>query len=101
MQLSDYIGREILLKTPLIDGHDAGMVRILGVEAGGVWIESKALTNLALETAELESASGKPAFFVPYHALTLGVVFVKSAGQADSASNEEIPCFPKRRFQQP
>ena len=45
-------------------------VRLHGVEAGGVWIESQTMTDLLLQTFKLQAASKTPIFFVPYHEIT-------------------------------
>jgi len=49
MQLSDYIGQEIALLIPTIHPIKFQAVKLLGVEAGGVWIESQTLLNLVLK----------------------------------------------------
>jgi hypothetical protein len=93
MQLSDYIGQEIALMTPLIEDKDAWHVKLVGVEAGGIWIESKALTSLLLEIAEQKSAPKMPVLFVPYHSLAFAAVFVDAPTQDGSAPGERTLDF--------
>jgi len=74
MQLSDYIGQEIVLFIPALHTTDFQKVRLLGVEAGGVWIESQTLINIILKNAGIASAPKSLAFFYPYHELRFGFV---------------------------
>jgi hypothetical protein len=48
-------------------------VKLLGVEAGGLWIESQAITNAVPQTFEVASSPRTPVFFLPYH--EIAVVF--------------------------
>lgn len=73
MQLSDYVGKEILLFVPDIDPKMPQLVKLLGVEAGGIWIESQTITNNLLKSLNQATWLGSPALFLPYHAIRLGV----------------------------
>ena len=69
MQLSDYIGTTLDIMIPWIDPTFAQSVKLLGVEAGGIWVESQTLTNHALKVIGQTSAPKSLAFFFPYHAV--------------------------------
>lgn len=71
MQLSDYVGQEILTLIPYI-ADPPKLVRVIlhGVEAGGVWIESQTLTNTLLATLGASAISKTPVTFLPYHQIT-------------------------------
>jgi hypothetical protein len=73
MQLSDYIGREILLLIPDVDPNLPQLVKLVGVDVGGVWIESQPLTNTFLASIKQAVWPTSPAFFLPYHAIRLGI----------------------------
>ena len=72
MELRDYVGDEIMLIIPDIDALPQ-LVTLLGVEAGGIWIESQPLTNRLLKTIGQQTWPASPAFFFPYHAIRLGI----------------------------
>ncbi|MGB9233965.1 MAG: hypothetical protein WCC04_06095 [Terriglobales bacterium] len=80
IQLSDYIGQEIVLMIPTIDPVNLQKVKLLGVEAGGVWIESQTLINHILKRVGSATAPRSIAFLYPYHELRFG--FVGIAGPA-------------------
>jgi hypothetical protein len=66
MQLSDYIGHEIVIVIPFIDSAKYQRVKLLGVEAGGIWIESQMLLNMALRGIGQSTTPKSLAFFFPY-----------------------------------
>jgi hypothetical protein len=74
MQLSDYVGQVIVLAIPAIDPKLFQSVKLLGVEAGGIWVESQTLITMALKTAGQATAPKSLAFFFPYHEIRFGFV---------------------------
>jgi hypothetical protein len=52
-------------------------VKLLGVETGGVWIESQTLINLVLKNIGQVSTPKSLAFFYPYHELKFGFVGIE------------------------
>jgi len=85
MQLSDYIGQEIVLLIPTIHPIEFQKVKLLGVEAGGVWIESQTLINLILKKTGFASAPKPLAFFYPYHELRSGFVAIEGPALNEKA----------------
>ena len=85
MQLSDYIGQEIVMQIPFIDPKIGQRVKLLGVEAGGVWIESQTLINLALKSFGLATTPKSFAFFFPYHAIAFGFVAIEGPALSEKA----------------
>ena len=68
VRLEDLIGKKVLFvpKVPFREGEKSGTsytVTLHGVEMGGVWIQSKALTRLVGDLAPKQKS---PVFFVPY-----------------------------------
>lgn len=61
------IGKEVLAVVPTIDPILLQKLIIRGVEGGGVWIESQALTNQVLAKLNLPSAPKTPIFFLAFH----------------------------------
>jgi hypothetical protein len=77
MQLSDYVGQNIVLLIPTIDPIKFQNVKLLGAEPGGIWIESQTLMNIILKNVGAASAPRTLAFFYPYHEVKFGFVGVE------------------------
>ena len=73
MQLSDFIGHNITMVIPTIHKTAMQNVKLLGVEIGGVWVESPALTNLALRRIGQQNTPKTIVFFLPYHAISVAL----------------------------
>jgi hypothetical protein len=68
MHLSDMVGDQILIRTAIFgDPNKLHKVKLLGVEAGGIWIESQEFLNVALQIGGVASTENIPVIFVPYH----------------------------------
>jgi len=80
MQLSDYIGEHIYVLLLDIDPEHYELVKLLGVEAGGIWVESQTMINKSLALTERPTAPKSLAFFFPYHQLRY--TFVSKEGPA-------------------
>jgi hypothetical protein len=85
MQLSDYIGQEIDLLIPFINLKVIQKVRLQGVEAGGIWIESQTLLNMALKSQGEASAPKSVAFFFPYHEIRFGYAAIEGPALNEKA----------------
>jgi hypothetical protein len=71
MQLSDFIGQVVSMVIPAIHQTTIQKVELLGVETGGVWIQSQTFTNAVLQTLGEASAPKTMVLFVPYHGIAL------------------------------
>jgi hypothetical protein len=85
MQLSDYIGQVIALTIPAIDANTIQSVKLLGVETGGIWVESQKLLNMALKTYGLATSETSLAFFFPYHEIRFGYVEIDGPALGEEA----------------
>jgi hypothetical protein len=68
MQLSDYIGREIAIRCPVISDLPA-RVKLLNVEAGGIWIEYPPFLHFPIKVIGQKTVPKSPVLFVPFHEL--------------------------------
>lgn len=73
MQLSDFIGHNITMVIPTIHKTAMQNVTLLGVEVGGVWVQSQPLTNLALRRIGQPDSTKAIVFFLPYHAISVAL----------------------------
>jgi len=83
MQLPDYIGKDVVLLIPFIEQHYQ-TVKLLGVEAGGIWIESQEMVNKVYSAVGKVDSPRTPVFFFPYHQIEFGMVAIQGM-----ALNEE------------
>jgi hypothetical protein len=85
MQLSDFVGQTLGFIIPGIHPTTIQRVKILGVEAGGVWIQSQTLTNAVLEKFGAASAPKTMVFFLPYHAISVGFASIEEPALNEKA----------------
>ena len=85
MKLSDLIGTSILAWIPQLHPTDYVTVKLHGVEAGGIWIESQDATNAFLQAAGRVSTVKTPAFFVPYHGIIVMIRTIDSPALDEKA----------------
>lgn len=77
MQLSELIGSEIKLLLPnLSTVNRYETVKLRGVEAGGIWIESQVVMNAFLQMIGEQATPRTMLFFLPYHEIRLALTFV-------------------------
>ena len=85
MQLSDYIGQEVVFLIPDIDPEALQKVIIHGVETGGVWLESQTLTNMLLQQFKAPSSQRTLIWFYPYDKIRFGFVGLEKPGLNEKA----------------
>ena len=71
MQLSDFVGEQIAILIPRFDDARYHRVKLNGVEAGGIWIESQEFTDEVLGTRL--GAPKTLVLFVPYNEIAYAV----------------------------
>jgi hypothetical protein len=67
MQFSELIGQEIGVLIPKIHQSELQRVIVVGVEGGGIWVESQDATNAVLQKVNLATFPRTIVFFLPYH----------------------------------
>jgi hypothetical protein len=85
MKFENLIGQHILLKVHRIDPTVYQHVKLLGVEAGGLWIESQTLTNAMLQAMGVASAPKTAAFFFPYHEISFAITSIEGPALDEKA----------------
>ena len=74
MNLSDYIGQTLLMLIPFIEDDHYQQVKLMGVEAGGVWIECQTLIDRIYSALDAVASERTPVFFVPYEQILFATV---------------------------
>lgn len=86
MKLEDLVGGSILVQMPR-SGDEARLwrMKLLGVEAGGIWVESQDITNRILQTVGVTSATRTPIVFLPYHQISLAMTSIPETALDEKA----------------
>jgi hypothetical protein len=66
--LKECVGNDILIRATCLDDKPV-FVKLIEVEAGGIWIESQVKTNEILKYLNAASAPRTPVFFLPFAAI--------------------------------
>ncbi len=85
LKLADLIGRQVLFLIPRIHPDVYQKVKLMGVEAGGIWIDSQELTNKFLRAAEMPAAPNTLVFFLPYHEIAFAIGTVEGTSLDEKA----------------
>jgi hypothetical protein len=70
MNLQNLVDEHVLVLIPRIHESQYQKVKLHGVEAGGIWIESQNITNAILQSVGSQVAPKTPIFFFPYHQIS-------------------------------
>jgi hypothetical protein len=65
-KLSDYVGQTVLIRSIPVDEQRPTVVKLVDVEAGGIWIESQDLTDHWLAELKVTSSPKTLVWFLPY-----------------------------------
>jgi len=74
---------------PAIHATTIQEVKVLGVEFGGVWIQSQALTNAFLQILGVAVAPKTMVAFVPYHGISLAFSSIEGPALNETAFGVE------------
>lgn len=88
MQLSDFVGKGIMLFAPGLP-NAVEHVKLLGVEAGGIWIESPNLCITLSQAADQEVPPHEARFFVPYGQIHFACVAGRDFAQSAPRTKPE------------
>ncbi|HEV2383272.1 MAG TPA: hypothetical protein VG206_26190 [Terriglobia bacterium] len=68
MSLKSLIGQSIMAKVPALSEGPFSILKLLGVEHGGIWVESQEFINRTLGYIGVAAAAPEsPVLFLPYH----------------------------------
>ncbi|HEV3317637.1 MAG TPA: hypothetical protein VG488_11730 [Candidatus Angelobacter sp.] len=73
MNFSELIGEQVFVHSPIFKAGQNCIVKIVGVEAGGIWVESEVLSKTLNDTVKVTVEEGTlqsdAVFFLPFHAI--------------------------------
>ena len=85
MQLNEMIGQAVFGLVPIIHKTTFQQLMLLGVEAGGIWVECQALTDTILKVAGVSSSPATPVFFLPFSQVSFLLVQGKGMSLSEKA----------------
>jgi hypothetical protein len=83
--LASMIGEMIIVRIPLLDAESMDLVKLHGVEALGIWIESQQFTDRLMEKFHLSSSRTTPIIFIPFDKVDFIVAALDSLSLSESA----------------
>lgn len=84
--LASMMGEVIMVRVPLLDSDGMILVKLHGIEAQGIWIESQDFTNQLIEKFRFVSSRTTPLVFISFDKVDFII------GSLDSLSLSE-PAF--------
>jgi hypothetical protein len=78
------IGEVIIVRIPLLD-EGMMLVKLHGIEAHGIWIESQNLTNQLMEKFQSSSSRTTPLVFVPFDKVDFIIAALDSLSLSEPA----------------
>ena len=64
--LREMVGEMIIVKISILDQDEMTLVRLHGVDANGIWIESQHFTDELMQKCHLSASITTPVLFVPF-----------------------------------
>jgi len=64
--LKSMVGEVIIARIPVLDEYEMSLVKLHGVDATGIWIESQEFTESAMKKLKLTTSGTTLVLFVPY-----------------------------------
>jgi hypothetical protein len=61
------VGKVIIARIPALDAKEMSRVKLHGVEANGIWIESQGFTDAMMQKCHLATPVTTLLLFVPFH----------------------------------
>jgi hypothetical protein len=84
MQLSDLIGKEILISIPFLSPTFEN-VTLRGVDSGGIWIESQNIANITLVAIGSSGVPTAIVLFFPYNQIRFAMAFAPGVSLNEKA----------------
>jgi hypothetical protein len=83
--LASMIGEVIIVRIPLLDADCMMLVKLHGIEAHGIWVESQAFTNQLMEKFQFSYSRTTPLVFVPFDKVDFIIASLDSVSLSEPA----------------
>jgi hypothetical protein len=86
ISFAQLVGKKIAISSQLLGPKDElHYVMPRGIEAGGIWVESKELTQKTMENLKIQAVERTPVIFLPYHQIYVVIAHADSVALSESA----------------
>jgi hypothetical protein len=79
------IGELIMARIPLLDADGMMLLKLHGIEANGLWVESQNFTNELMEKFHCFSSRTTPLIFIPFGKIDFVLGSLESLSLSESA----------------
>ena len=83
--LKKMVGEVIIARIPVLDEYELSLVKLHGVDANGIWIESQEFTESMMKKLKLTTSAITLVLFVPYPRIDFVVGSVDSLCLSETA----------------
>jgi hypothetical protein len=83
--LASMIGDVIIVRIPLLDADGMMFVKLHGIEANGLWVESQDFTNQLMERFRFSSSCTTPLVFIPFDKIDFVIASLDSLSLSEPA----------------
>jgi len=83
--LKDLVGKLVVMRVPALDRNDHVYVKLLRLEAAGLWVESHAYNQAMLDKYDLPSSASTLVLFLPYNSITYVVSSIQTIVLSEAA----------------
>ena len=83
--LKSMVGEMIIVRVPALDPDDLSLVKLHGVEASGLWIESQHFTDRMMQRCNLAASFTTTVLFIPFSSIEFVVGSYRSLALSETA----------------
>jgi hypothetical protein len=83
--LKSMVGEIIVVRTPALDEDEMTLVKLLGVEANGIWMESQDFTEAMMKKCNVSTSVTTLLLFVPFHRIDFIVGSIRALSLSEGA----------------
>lgn len=83
--LKSMVGEMIMARIPALNRDELSLVKLHGIEANGLWIESQDFTDAMMAKCKLSSSVTTPLLFVPFTSIEFVLGSLRSLSLSETA----------------
>lgn len=85
ISFTDMIGKEIAAVVPLFHQTQLQRLRLVNVEAGGLWVENRKISDTMLKSMGVTASPKSVIFFLPFHQISFSLAALDEPYISDEA----------------
>jgi hypothetical protein len=83
--LQNMVGEVVMARIPLLDADGMMLLKLHGVEANGLWVESQDFTNALMQKFQCFSSRTTPLVFIPFDKVDFILASLESLSLSEPA----------------